>query len=560
MAAPEMPVTDYGHAPLFGGFLTPSSRHPERSVALAQICERAGLDLVTFQDHPYQPGFLDTWTLLSYVAAYTSTVRLSPNVLNLPLRAPAVVARSAASLDLLSGGRLELGLGVGAFWDAIEAMGGQRLNPAQAVQALDEAIEVIRGSWRADDRSLLRVDGEFHRVHGAKRGPAPAHDIRIWLGAYKPRMLALTGRKADGWLPSLGYVQPGELATGNAIIDEAAVAAGREPGDIRRMLNIVGEFSASGTGLLQGPPAKWAEDLAGLALRDGISAFILGSDDAAMIERFGEEVAPAARELIGAERRRGTPAPLGTSGDTTVTVRSAGSAAPLESDARPAGSDARPAGSDERPAAITSTQYERLGVTPTPDTGERLSSARLWDENTRPVRPEPPSDVVYTDRGRAVAAHLIDVHDHLRAELAQVRDLIRQVREGAIGVARARSVINDMTMRQNDWTLGAYCASYCRVVSQHHALEDEAVFPHLRARERGLEPVIDRLANEHKVIHRVLEDVDRALVEFVRHPDDFSRPQEAVDILTDTLLSHLAYEEYQLAEPLARYGFYVGQL
>ena len=203
---------------------------------------------------------------------------------------------------------------------------------------------------------------------------------------------------------------------------------------------------------------------------------------------------------------------------------------------------------------------DQLGLTPTPDTGERLSTARLWDEADRPTHPGPPPDAMYTPRGRAIGGHLIEVHDHLRSELARVRDLVSQVREGAIDAAGARSAINELTMRQNDWTLGAYCASYCRFVTGHHTLEDEAVFPHLRSREPDLEPVIDRLTDEHKIIHQVLNDLDRALVGHLLDPADFSGVQEAVDILTDTLLSHLAYEEAQLVEPLARHGFHTGQL
>jgi iron-sulfur cluster repair protein YtfE (RIC family) len=201
-----------------------------------------------------------------------------------------------------------------------------------------------------------------------------------------------------------------------------------------------------------------------------------------------------------------------------------------------------------------------LGLTPTPDTGERLSPVRVWDEAARPARAAAPPDAVYTRRGRVIGGHLIEVHDHLRAELARVRDLVRQVREGAADAASARSAINEMTMRQNDWALGAYCASYCRFVTGHHMLEDEAVFPHLRASEAGLGPVLDRLADEHKIIHQVLNDVDQALVDHLRNPADFAGLQQAVDVLTDTLLSHLAYEEAQLVEPLARHGFYDGQL
>src|SRR3954451_2494351 len=112
-------MRDYGREPTFGAFITPSNADPASVVELAQLSEELGLDLTTFQDHPYQPAFLDTWTLLSYVAASTIRVGLAPNVLNLPLRPPAVLAGSAASLDLLTGGRVELGLGSGAFWDAI---------------------------------------------------------------------------------------------------------------------------------------------------------------------------------------------------------------------------------------------------------------------------------------------------------------------------------------------------------------------------------------------------------------------------------------------------------
>jgi alkanesulfonate monooxygenase SsuD/methylene tetrahydromethanopterin reductase-like flavin-dependent oxidoreductase (luciferase family)/FAD/FMN-containing dehydrogenase len=294
---------DYGHELAFGTFITPQNQQPDDVVALARLTERAGLDLASFQDHPYQPAFLDTWTLLSWVAAQTETVRVSPNVLNLPLRQPAVVARAAASLDLLSGGRLELGLGAGAFWDGIAAMGGRRLTPGQAVDALSEAIDVIRAIWDTSERGGVRVDGEYYDVRGAKRGPEPAHDIPIWLGAYKPRMLRLTGRKADGWLPSLAYLSPEELGPANRTIDEAASAGGRDPGEVRRLLNVQGAFAPSSQGFLQGPPEQWVEELLALVVEHGFSTFIITGDDARTIEVFGQEVAPALREAVSQERR-----------------------------------------------------------------------------------------------------------------------------------------------------------------------------------------------------------------------------------------------------------------
>jgi alkanesulfonate monooxygenase SsuD/methylene tetrahydromethanopterin reductase-like flavin-dependent oxidoreductase (luciferase family) len=275
-----------------------------QAAELAVVSDRAGLDLAMFQDHPYQPRFHDTWTLLAYAAARTERIHLSGNVLNLPLRPPAVLARAAASLDLLSGGRIELGMGAGGFWDAIEAMGSRRLTPGESVAALAEGIEIIREIWAVDKAGPVKVHGQHYRVTGAKRGPRPAHDIKIWVGAYKPRMLRLIGRAADGVLPTLGYLPngPADLAAVNQHIDESAQAAGRDPSAVRRLLNISGEFAPTGRALLRGPADQWAEDLAGLTLEYGVSAFILATDDPATIERFAAEVAPATRDLVAAER------------------------------------------------------------------------------------------------------------------------------------------------------------------------------------------------------------------------------------------------------------------
>jgi alkanesulfonate monooxygenase SsuD/methylene tetrahydromethanopterin reductase-like flavin-dependent oxidoreductase (luciferase family) len=234
-------MPDYRQDLMFGVFVTPAAGRARAVIELSRLSDVVGLDIVSFQDHPYQASFLDTWTLLSVVAAETTNVRVAPNVANLPLRPPVVLARSAASLDILSGGRVELGLGAGAFWDAIAANGGAKLTPGQAVDALSEAIDVIRAIWSAEGRAV-RHRGTYYAVDGAKPGPPPAHDIGIWLGAYKPRMLRLTGAKADGWIPTLGYVELEQLPELNARIDEAAEKAGRRPEDVRRLFNVTGSF------------------------------------------------------------------------------------------------------------------------------------------------------------------------------------------------------------------------------------------------------------------------------------------------------------------------------
>jgi len=195
-------------------------------------------------------------------------------------------------------------------------------------------------------------------------------------------------------------------------------------------------------------------------------------------------------------------------------------------------------------------------VQPTPDDGRRLSSTRVWDESARPTGPALDPDRRYSAAQAAQGQHLVDVHDHLRSELDQVRDIMGQVLSGGLDPGSARSHINTMTMRQNNWTLGTYCVSYCRVVTTHHTIEDISMLPQLGRADPRLTPVTDRLAAEHVIIHGVIERLDRALVAFVGDPSTGEDLREAVNVLTDSLLSHLSYEERELVEPLARIGFF----
>jgi alkanesulfonate monooxygenase SsuD/methylene tetrahydromethanopterin reductase-like flavin-dependent oxidoreductase (luciferase family) len=275
-------VAGYGHDLRFGVFITPTAADARQILELARLAEREGLDLVTFQDHPYQRRFLDAWTLLAMVAAQTDRIYLAPNVANLPLRLPVTIAKAAASIDILSEGRMHLGLGAGAFWDRIEGVGGPRRTPGESVDALNEAIDVIRAFW--SDGEPVTFEGEHYQLSNADRGPRPAERIEIWLGAYKPRMLRLTGRKADGWLVSVGGAPLETLGAMTEAIDAAAEQAGRDPKEIRRLYNVNASLGA--------------RQLAQLYEDHGISAFILMTDDADEIKRFAHEIAPMVRELV----------------------------------------------------------------------------------------------------------------------------------------------------------------------------------------------------------------------------------------------------------------------
>jgi alkanesulfonate monooxygenase SsuD/methylene tetrahydromethanopterin reductase-like flavin-dependent oxidoreductase (luciferase family) len=273
----------------FGVFVNPDATQPKRPLEVAMmIADELGFDLIGVQDHPYQRRFFDTWTLLTAMTMRTERISVFPDVANLPLRPPAVLAKAAASLDVLSGGRLELGLGAGGFWDAIKAMGGPAHTPAESVDALEEAIHVIRLMWSGERN--LHFEGMHYRLAGVQSGPVPAHPIGIWLGAYRPRMLAITGRLADGWVPSLGRWQLVDIASASRRIDEAAHGAGRDPAAVRKVVNVgvaVDEHTA--------------QLLADLTLEAGMDSFLIGEggdDPRTHLEHFVREVAPRVRDLV----------------------------------------------------------------------------------------------------------------------------------------------------------------------------------------------------------------------------------------------------------------------
>ncbi|MEO8285161.1 MAG: LLM class flavin-dependent oxidoreductase [Chloroflexota bacterium] len=294
-------MPDYGRSLKFGYFLVPEASSYPQLVQIAQRVELLGLELLGVQDHPYQPRFFDTWTLLTALATQTTRLRLFPDVVNLPLRSPAMLAKAAASLDVMTGGRVEMGIGAGAFADAAAGLGVAKRTPGEAVTALEEAVHVLRLMWTGE-RSVS-FDGRYYTLAGANPGPVPAHSIEVWIGGYRPRMLELTGRVGDGWLPSLGYISLSALPAMQQRIDESASAAGRDPATIRRMVNISGKITDGPVvGLLNGPVDSWVEDLTMLSVVHGIDTYIFGGQPDHQLDLFAQEVVPRVREQV--ERHR----------------------------------------------------------------------------------------------------------------------------------------------------------------------------------------------------------------------------------------------------------------
>jgi alkanesulfonate monooxygenase SsuD/methylene tetrahydromethanopterin reductase-like flavin-dependent oxidoreductase (luciferase family) len=294
-------MTDYGHPITFGLSLIPSVDSLDETRKLAKSADAWGLDYIAIQDHAYNPEFLDVWTLITYLAAETERISFFPDVADLQLRPPTMLAKAAASLGVLSGGRIVLGVGGGAFADGIAGMGAVSRSKREMVAFTDEALLVMR---KALAGGAVEFQGEQQRV-GYSAGPVPPAPIPIWLGSNGPRMLALTGRASDGWVTPLNiYVPPEEVASRQQVIDEAARAAGRKPADVRRIYNVVGTIGRGrGSGLI-GDVQTWIDALTDWALDLGLDTFVFWPKNAplAQLEVFAKEVVPGVRQRVS-ERR-----------------------------------------------------------------------------------------------------------------------------------------------------------------------------------------------------------------------------------------------------------------
>ena len=297
--------------PRFGISISPAVTDLQDAFERAEIADKQGIDLITIMDHPYNRRLFDTWTLLTALGQATERVEIAPNVLSLPLRPPAMLAKQAATLDVLTNGRLMMALGAGAFWDGIAAIGGPRRTPGEAYQAFEDAVHIMRGMWDNAEGSFT-YQGEFYQVDRVKIGPTPTRRIPLYFGAYGPRMLRLLGQTGDGLFISYNYDNPEKLNYFNQRIDEGADMAGREPSKIRRGYNLMGmidlgqgDVSPQGAtkDSLVGKPEYWIEKIVEWYTDYRQDTFIFwpsGSSPIEQIKAYSQTIVPAVKQAVGA--------------------------------------------------------------------------------------------------------------------------------------------------------------------------------------------------------------------------------------------------------------------
>ena len=223
--------------PLLFGICTDQNMDWPTSVERWQYFESLGFDSIWNCDHfeqPSRPGgpYLEAWTMLAGLAAVTSTVRIGVLVTSNTFRHPGLLVKEAITVDLISGGRLEFGIGAGWYVPEHEAYGLEFLPPGQRVDQFEEAVKVMDGLFRNEETTF---DGDYYQLDNAPSRPRPAQQPRppFTIGAHKPRMMRIVAEWADRWNTS-GTVE--EVRHKNAILEEALAEKGRDPDSIIRSL------------------------------------------------------------------------------------------------------------------------------------------------------------------------------------------------------------------------------------------------------------------------------------------------------------------------------------
>ncbi len=217
---------------------------------IAETVEALGFESLWRSDHlfslfdvPTRPG-LDTWSSLTALALMTRRLRFGPLVCPITFRHPAVLAREAAAVDALSGGRLELGMGAGWHDREHQAFGIPYPRVGERIRRLDEGIRVVRALW---SDGPARFEGRFYRLDGAVGWPKPVQKpgIPLVVGGKGPRVLEVVARHADEW-NTAGSRPPADVRARTEMLETACHRAGRDPREIRH--SWMGAFLIGETG------------------------------------------------------------------------------------------------------------------------------------------------------------------------------------------------------------------------------------------------------------------------------------------------------------------------
>jgi probable F420-dependent oxidoreductase len=181
----------------------------ELQIRLAVLADELGFDYVFFTDHLNNPhaeldGYpneaVEAWMLISHVAGLTTRVRLGTSVTPIGIRPPAMLAKQVATVDRISGGRIDLGVGTGAGQGSYNFVGAEFGTYASRVAQLSEGVQLIRKLWA---EPVVNFEGEFYSAENVVLGPKPIQrpGPPIWLGGFRPRLLKFAAEAADGWIP-----------------------------------------------------------------------------------------------------------------------------------------------------------------------------------------------------------------------------------------------------------------------------------------------------------------------------------------------------------------------
>jgi alkanesulfonate monooxygenase SsuD/methylene tetrahydromethanopterin reductase-like flavin-dependent oxidoreductase (luciferase family) len=286
---------------LFGLNVSTSAATGTDPVGEAQEAERLGYDFVSANDHPNGTNPThEVWTMLTWIAAQTSRIRVASRVLGVPYRPPAIVAKMASTLDRLSGERLILGMGGGGSDEGMAALGHDVPGPGAKIDGLEEAVRILHGLWSEAD---FTFEGRIYRTDCANVEPKPRRRIPIWLGTFGQRGLSLTGRLADGWIPSIDMASPDQAKILRGQMLTAAREAGRNEEEIMCVYNMeirLDDRADPRSSIVSGPPAHLIERLLSfvrLGFR-GMNFILAGPGADEQRQRIAEEVIPAVRAEV----------------------------------------------------------------------------------------------------------------------------------------------------------------------------------------------------------------------------------------------------------------------